>query len=168
MAHKNKTGQLIKEARTDAGMTQTELARKVKGVTANDISKAERGEKMVSQESLKLIAKATGVTQKSLLDAYKADGWGNSSSSSSSSSSKKSSSKSKIEVTSAEKKLVEYYRAADTKTKKAAVKLLKGEKDNSIFDTIIDNAVSALTRDMPDDDDDKLIEEEEEVTESEE
>ena len=40
----NKVGPLIKEARTGAGMTQEQLAKKIKGITAADISKAERGE----------------------------------------------------------------------------------------------------------------------------
>ena len=40
MARK-KVGELIKEARTGAGMTQEQLARKVKGISAQDISKAE-------------------------------------------------------------------------------------------------------------------------------
>ena len=66
-----KVGTLIKEARTQAGMTQEALAKKVKGVSANDISLAERGDKELTQAALKEIAKATGVTQKSLLDAAK-------------------------------------------------------------------------------------------------
>ena len=66
-----KVGTLIKEARTQAGMTQEALAKKVKGVSAGDIRLAERGEKELSQAALKEIAKATGVTQKSLLDAAK-------------------------------------------------------------------------------------------------
>lgn len=68
----SKVGTLIKEARTQAGLTQEALAKKVKGVSANDISLAERGEKELTQTALKDIAKATGVTQKSLLDAAKA------------------------------------------------------------------------------------------------
>ena len=67
----NKVGALIKEARTGAGLTQEQLARKIKGISADDISKAERGEKELTQAVLKEIAKATGVTQKSLLDAAK-------------------------------------------------------------------------------------------------
>ena len=39
-----KVGELIKKARTDAGLTQEQLAKKVDGITAADISKAERGE----------------------------------------------------------------------------------------------------------------------------
>ena len=66
-----KVGTLIKEARTEAGLTQEQLARKVKGVSASDISRAERGELELTQAALKEIAKATGVTQKSLLDAAK-------------------------------------------------------------------------------------------------
>ena len=66
-----KVGALIKEARTGAGMTQEQLARKVKGLTASDISKAERGEKDLTRDQLKMIAKATGVTQTSLLNAEK-------------------------------------------------------------------------------------------------
>ena len=65
-------GTLIKEARTAAGLTQEQLARKIKGVSADDISLAERGKKDFTQAVLKEIAKATGVTQKSLLDAAKA------------------------------------------------------------------------------------------------
>ena len=67
----NKVGVLIKEARTGAGLTQEQLARKIKGISADDISKAERGEKELTQAVLKEIAKATGVTQKSLIDAAK-------------------------------------------------------------------------------------------------
>ena len=66
-----KVGDLIKEARTNAGLTQAQLAKKVDGVTASDISKAERGEKELTQAALKQIAKATGVTQSSLLNAPK-------------------------------------------------------------------------------------------------
>ena len=71
MAEKT-VGTLIKEARTAAGLTQEQLARKIKRVSADDISLAERGKKDFTQAVLKEIAKATGVTQKSLLDAAKA------------------------------------------------------------------------------------------------
>ena len=66
-----KVGTLIKEARTEAGLTQEQLARKISGLSASDISKAERGEKELTQAQLKAIAKATGVTQASLLNAAK-------------------------------------------------------------------------------------------------
>ncbi len=123
MASLKKLGQLIKSARTEAGLTQEQLARKVKNCSASDISKAERGEKALTTDQLKQIAKATGVTQKSLLDAAK----GTSSSSSSSSSSPSSSAnKTSMKVSSTERRLVELYRAADSQTKKNAMSVLMG------------------------------------------
>ena len=74
MAVKNTVGPLIKEARTKAGLTQEQLASKIDGLTASDVGKAERGEKMLTQDILKQIAKTTGVTQKSLLDAARESG----------------------------------------------------------------------------------------------
>ena len=87
-----KVGTLVKEARTAAGLTQEQLARKLKGVEANDISRLERGEVDFTQEQLKTIAKACGVTQKSLLDAPKNLGKAASSSSKKSTSSSSSAS----------------------------------------------------------------------------
>ena len=66
-----KIGNAIKKARTDADLTQEQLARKISGLSATDISEAERGLKDLTQEQLKKIAKATGVTQATLLDAAK-------------------------------------------------------------------------------------------------
>lgn len=152
----NKVGPLIKSARTDAGLTQEELAKKVDGVSASDISKAERGEKELPQAALKQIAKATGVTQTSLLEAAKNSAYSgtkstssktSASKSSSSKSAKSSSSKDELQLTASEKKLVELYRAADSDTKKAAVKLLKGEETPSsdLLTTLI-GAVDLLTK----------------------
>lgn len=146
-----KTGALIKEARTAAGLTQEQLAKKITGVSASDISKAERGEAELTQAVLKQIAKLTGVTQSSLLNAEKTAAKASSSkaasktASSAKSSTSKSTTKSSaskatsakstkskaddMELTAAEKKLLELYRAADAETKKAAVSLLKGEKN---------------------------------------
>ena len=127
----NKVGPLIKEARTNAGLTQEKLAKKVTNCTAADIGKAERGEKELTQEQLKQIAKATGVTQKSLIDAAKASTYKTSSSSSGTSTKKKTSSssgtKKSMQVTTTEKKLVELYREADSDTKKTAMGILKGD-----------------------------------------
>ncbi len=67
----SKLGTKIKEARTKAGLSQAELAKAVDGFTAADIDKAERGEKDLGEAALRQIAKATGVTQKSLLEAPK-------------------------------------------------------------------------------------------------
>ena len=132
-----KVGDLIKEARTNAGLSQAALAEQVEGVSASDIGKAERGEKELSQAALKAIAKATGVTQKSLLEAPKgASAAAKKTTSSSSTTAKKTSSSSssakktseELTLSAAEKTLVKLYRAADSDTKKAAVSLLKGEK----------------------------------------
>ena len=134
-----KVGTLIKQARTDAGLTQEQLARKVKGVSASDISRAERGEKELTQEQLKLIAKATGVTQKSLLEAAKG-----SSSKKKTGSSSSTASKTSMKVTATERKLVELYRAADSATKKEAMKLLKGSAGESVLESLLGGALDAL------------------------
>lgn len=117
----SKVGKLIKEARLAADLTQEQLARKIGGVSASDVSRVERGEADFTQEQLKKIAKATGVTQKSLLDAAKGT------------SAKKTTAKTPssagitMRVTATEKKLIEAYRLADSDTKKSAMSLLKGE-----------------------------------------
>ena len=64
-----KVGELIKEARGKAGLSQESLARQIEGLSASDVGRAERGEKELTQAQLRAIAKATGVTQKSLLEA---------------------------------------------------------------------------------------------------
>lgn len=141
-----KVGTLIKEARTNAGLTQEQLAKKVKGLSAADLGKAERGEKDLTQEQLKAIAKATGVTQKSLLEAAK----GKSSSSSSSSSSKKktsSSSGTSVKLSADEKKLVTLYRKATDSQKQAALKALQGESEGgSLLGTILETAIGVLSQ----------------------
>ena len=154
---KKKVGELIKEARTSAGLTQTQLAEQVEGVTASDISKAERNEKELSQEALKKIAKATGVTQKSLLEAAKTasgkatasagkSSSGKTSSSKASGSGKSSSSGSSVKLTAAEKKLVELYRKADSDTKKQAVNLLSGKTTGTeaIMNSLLTGAIEAI------------------------
>lgn len=132
-----KVGDLIKEARTKAGLSQEALAKKIDGLSAGDIGKAERGEKELSQAQLKEIAKATGVTQKSLLDAAKGTTAKTASAAKKTTAKKTASKKTETtakktdegeKLTAAEKKLLELYRAADSDTKKAAVALLKGEK----------------------------------------
>ena len=67
-----KVGELVKEARTAAKLTQEKLAQAVGGnLTAADISKCERGEADLSAAQLKKIAVACGVTQASLVNAPK-------------------------------------------------------------------------------------------------
>ena len=121
-----KVGTLIKEARTNAGLTQEKLAKKVGGgVSAADIGKAERGELALSTATLKKIAKATGVTQVSLVNAAK--GSDKPTATNNTTTSTPSSANTSMRVTATEKKLIEYYRKADNDTKKAATNVLKGK-----------------------------------------
>jgi transcriptional regulator with XRE-family HTH domain len=141
-----KVGDLIKEARTNAGLTQAELAKKVDGVTASDISKAERGEKELTQAALKQIAKATGVTQSSLLNAPKgASGKTSSGGKTGGKTGSSGKASEEYKLTAAEKKLIDLYREADSDTKKAAVSLLKGEKpEGGILASLFSGAVDTL------------------------
>ncbi len=143
----NTVGPLIKEARTKAKLSQEALAGKIEGLSASDLGKAERGEKELSQAVLKQIAKLTGVTQSSLINAAKESTYGPAKKTAAStakkpaektaSAAKKTSASTKkpaasakkdaFELTAAEKKLVELYREADSETKKKAVAVLKGE-----------------------------------------
>ena len=143
----NSVGPLIKEARTRAKLSQEALAGKIEGLSASDLGKAERGEKELSQATLRQIAKLTGVTQSSLINAAKESTYGPAKKTAASttkkpaektaSAAKKTSASTKkpaasakkdaFELTAAEKKLVELYREADSETKKKAVAVLKGE-----------------------------------------
>lgn len=131
-----KVGKLIKAARTGADMTQEQLARRISGLSASDISLAERGEKELTQAQLKKIATLTGVTQASLINAAKEDNG----SSKKTTTAKKTTTKtttpktpananSTMKVTSTERKLVEAYRLADSDAKKRAMNILKGQED---------------------------------------
>lgn len=136
----NYVGEKIREARTAAGLTMTALADSVDGVSAADIGKAERGEKELTQAALKQIAKATGVTQKSLLEAAAKSSYGTAKKAAAPTAKKtaakttaKTTAKSPAKadgqkLTKAETELLELYRAADKETKAAAVALLKGEE----------------------------------------
>ena len=142
----NKVGKLIKKARTDAGLTQEELARKVKGVSASDISKAERGEIRLTNEALKKIAKVTGVTQKSLTDAAASSTYSKQGKTSTTKPKQSSStaSKSSMQVTATEKKLVQLYRKADADSKKKAMAALKGTEISDVVESFIGNAIDSL------------------------
>ena len=142
-----KVGDLIKEARTNAGLSQTALAAQVDGVSASDIGKAERGEKELTQAALKAIAKATGVTQTSLLEAPKGASTAAAKKTSSSSSTAAKKTTEEITLSSAEKTLIKLYRAADSDTKKAAVSLLKGEKPEAgeILGSLLGGAMDMLS-----------------------
>ena len=131
-----KVGTLIKEARTEAGLTQEQLARRIAGLSAADISLAERHQKDLTQDQLKQIAKITGVTQASLLNAAKG-----------SSARKTTGTKSSMQVTAAERRLVELYRKASTDERKDALKALKGESSlaDDIMESILDSVQDMLT-----------------------
>ena len=174
-----KVGELIKEARTAAKLTQAQLAEQVTGVTAADIGKAERGEKELTQAALKQIAKATGVTQASLLNAAAGKSAASAGKTASTgktaaagktaakkpaakkpastakkpaSGSTSSAAKSSMQLTAAEKKLVELYRKADADTKKEVMKLLKGTGDDAseLLTSLLSNAMSMFgKRSMP-------------------
>ena len=126
-----KVGTLIKEARTEAGLTQEQLARQIAGLSASDISLAERHQKDLTQDQLKQIAKITGVTQASLLNAAKG-----------SSAKKTTAAKSSMQVTASERRLVELYRKASTDERKDALKALKGE--SSLADDILDSLLDSV------------------------
>ena len=154
----NTVGPLIKEARSKAKLSQEALASQIDGLSSSDLGKAERGEKELSQSVLRQIAKITGVTQSSLINAAKESTYGTTAKKTATAASAKkttaattakktsttakttttakktsttkktsSASKNAIELTAAEKKLIELYRAADSETKKKAVAVLKGE-----------------------------------------
>ena len=133
-----KLGTLIRQARTGADLTQEQLARKIPGLSASDISEAERGLKDLTQEQLKKIAKATGVTQASLLEAA----MGSKKTTSS------TASKTTMKVTATEKRLVEYYRNASAEDRKQALKLLKGDDDiaEDLLDTVVDVVTDLLKK----------------------
>ena len=155
MAQK-KLADLLKEARTNAKLSQTALAEKVDGMTAAQIGKAERGELVPTQAQLKQIAKATGVTQTSLIEASKSASVSSGktttstakktstsstaakkTSTSTSTAAKKTTSSSttakkttssSTTLTASEKTMLEAYRKAKSDNKKLALKILKGEK----------------------------------------
>ena len=166
----NKTlAALIKEARAKAGLTQEALAKQVDNCSASDISKAERAEKDLTTAQLKQIAKACGVTQKSLLEAAGTTGstaakttaaktttaktgtakTTAAKTTAAKTTAAKTASAAKtadegIKLTAAEKKLLELYRAANAETRKNAVAVLKGEAtiDQGLLGNLLNSATS--------------------------
>lgn len=130
-----KVGKLIKAARTGADMTQEQLARRISGLTASDISLAERGEKDLTQAQLKKIAALTGVTQAGLINAAKEE-CSSGRKTTSTKAKTPASANSTMKVTATERKLVEAYRLADSDTKKRALNLLKG-KDEGVLGNLL-------------------------------
>lgn len=156
-------GALIKEARTAAGLTQEQLGRTV-DMTASAIGKAERGETELTQEVLKKIAKATGVTQTSLLNAAKSGSarkpatgtagkkTGKTTDKTTSKTANKTTGKTAsktgtdLKLTATEKSLVQLYRKADSNLKKTVMSLLKGEKPETseLLGTLLGGAMNML------------------------
>ena len=153
-----KVGTLIREARTAKKLSQEQLASGIDGLSGSEIGKAERGEKDLSQAQLKAIAKALGITQKSLLEApkggspattaskttaSKTTAAGKTTAAKTAAASKTSSTTAKktssaaasaskttdaSSLSATEQKLIELYRAASSDDKKLATRILKGEK----------------------------------------
>ena len=120
-----KTGKLIKDARTAAKMTQAQLGKAV-NLAASEISKAERGELELTQAALKAIAKVTGVTQASLINAEKVL------------SGAKQPAINPSLLTAQEKKLIRQFRSATDDQKSDVIRILNGEK------TEVEQLVDAL------------------------
>lgn len=151
----DKLGTLIREGRTEKGWTQAQLAAKVKGLSASDIGRIERGEKVPETEQIKLIAKALGVTQTSLLNAAKGKTGAGKSGSSKTGSGKTTSGKAgsgktassagtSVKVTAAEKKLLSRYRKADDMTKEAVDRLLEAAAPSSSQSSAAGDLIQSL------------------------
>jgi len=153
-----KVGKLIKAARTGADMTQEQLARRISGLSASDISLAERGEKELTQAQLKKIATITGVTQASLINAAKEENSSRKTTTPKKATSftKKSTTSAKapananstMKVTATERKLVEAYRLADADTKKRAMNLLKGKEEGLLEGILGSGDISDTVEDV--------------------
>ncbi len=157
-----KVGALIKSARTGAGYTQEQLARKIKGVSASDISAAERGVLDLSQQNLKDIAKATGVTQASLLNAASSTTTAKKTTTTArktttakkkttTTAAKKktttttsTAAKSSMQVTATEKRIITLYREADAKTKKQVMSVLKGTQGEDMLSDLVQSAIQGV------------------------
>lgn len=141
MAEK-KIGALIKEARTAAKLSQEKLASLAgENLTAAIISKCERGEVDLTNAQLKKIAVACGVTQVSLLNApknkpEKAESPKAAKKAKKKTTAKSSTSTSTEKLTATEKKLLEAYRSATSDHKKIALKILKGECNETLTNAL--------------------------------
>ena len=157
----SKVGKLIKEARLAADLTQEKLAKKVGGgLTASDISKAERGDLELPLATLRKIAKATGVTQASLVNAAQGKTTEKKTTAKKATTKKTTTAKKAEEkkaktpasanktmkVTATEQKLINAYRLADSATKKAAMNLLQGES-NDLVNILLGSAPTSSAKD---------------------
>ena len=140
----SKLSTLLKDARSQSGLTQEQLAKKAgNGLVANDISRAERGLDVPTDTQLKAIAKVTGVTQNSLLDAAKTarpKSAAKPAAAKPAAAAKKpavgkttaakkpaAAKQTEYTLTATEKKLIDAYRSASAENKKLALNLLQGK-----------------------------------------
>lgn len=128
-----RVGLLVRQARQSANLTQEKLAAKVKGVSDEDISLLERGEIDLTNAQLKLLAKALGITQTSLLSApknikaaAKKTAAKKTTTAAKKTSAKKTTAEATLRLSAAEKKLVLAYREADADARKKALDVLSG------------------------------------------
>ena len=127
----NKVGPLIKDARTKAKLSQTALAEQLDGVTQSSLLNAAKESTYTAAAAAKKPSDSSPAKKTTASSASKKTA---------------ASSKASMDLTAAEKKLVELYRAADTETRKKAVAVLKGEAvDNGdLFSTLLGMAGDIL------------------------
>lgn len=108
-------GSRIKEARVAAGLSQKALAEAVEGVTATDISKAERGIKELSPEQLASIKKVLKMDEEA-----------------------------QAPLTDAEKELLELYRSADDGRQQIVMFMLQGGKLDPTFIAMLPELIKGI------------------------
>ena len=121
-------GAWLKKARTDAGMTQTALAGMLDGITAADISKAERGLTQLLPEQLKAITEAIGIAPEAPAEETAQEPAPQPSAPAADTAS-----------------LLELYRKADPATRDAVHVLLKGEMN---YQPVLTSVVSSLMKNL--------------------
>lgn len=121
-------GAWLKKARTDAGMTQTALAGMLDGITAADISKAERGLAQLLPKQLDEIAAAIGIAPEAPAEEKAQEPAPQSPA-----------------LTPDTAKLLELYRQADPGTRDAVHVLLKGEMN---YQPILTSVLSSLMKNL--------------------
>ncbi len=120
-------GAWIKKARTDAGLTQTALAGMLDGITAADISKAERGLTQLLPQQLEAITAAIGIAPEA--PAFPQEETAQAPDPQAAAQA----------MDTAE--LLALYRKADPEIRNAVVALLKGEKDFMPLLTVLFNSL---------------------------
>ena len=123
-------GAWLKKARTDAGMTQTALAGMLDGITAADISKAERGLTQLLPKQLEDIAAAIGIAPEAPAAPAAEE---------------KAQEPAPQSPAPDTAKLLELYRKADPGTRDAVHVLLKGEMN---YQPILTSVLSSLMKNL--------------------